>query len=169
MNELTDFISSISSHKIPTWDELPDLDLYMDQVIMYLERHLSIFATKDDEKIITPAMINNYVKLGIIPPPDKKKYNRNHIAYLIAICILKSVLPISNIAKLIDSHREKEELSTLLDVFCSKQSFYMSKAAEDLKSGLESNMDPALLAMELASLSCSYRLASEKVLSELIQ
>ena len=61
----------LNTRKIPKWNELPELDLYMDQVIVLMEKHLN--ASKKD-KLITPSMINNYVKLGIVPPPIKKQY-----------------------------------------------------------------------------------------------
>lgn len=72
MDELTlqqtihSFIESLSSPSIPHWDALPDLELYMDQVIVFMEKYLAFFGDGRD-KLITPSMINNYVKLGIIP------------------------------------------------------------------------------------------------------
>ena len=67
----------IIKHKLPYWDELPEIDLYMDQVIVLMEKYLSWYIGYDSEnKIITPSMINNYVKLGIIPAPIKKKYSK---------------------------------------------------------------------------------------------
>ena len=96
-NENTE-ISKPLKHKLPYWDELPEIDLYMDQVIVLMEKYLSWYIEENQEtKIITPSMINNYVKLGIIPPPEKKKYSKVHIAYLIIICSLKQVMPIPDI------------------------------------------------------------------------
>ena len=69
------FIASLAQPSIPHWDALPDLDLYMDQVIAFMEKYLSLFGDSRD-KLITPSMINNYVKLGVLPPPVKKKYNQ---------------------------------------------------------------------------------------------
>ena len=66
------FIASLAQPSIPHWDALPDLDLYMDQVIAFMEKYLSLFGDSRD-KLITPSMINNYVKLGVLPPPVKKK------------------------------------------------------------------------------------------------
>ena len=66
--------------KFPRWDELPEMDLYMDQVITYLYEHLKQ-TYYNDEKFITNAMINNYVKTEMVPRPLKKHYTRYHIAY----------------------------------------------------------------------------------------
>ena len=82
---------------IPRWNELPEIDLYLDQVVNYLEKYLSQYSTNKEDKIITKTMINNYVKQGIMPAPEKKKYSRSHIAYLMVIFILKHVYSISDI------------------------------------------------------------------------
>lgn len=104
-------------HKLPYWDELPEIDLYMDQVIVLMEKYLSFHKTNDNDTIITHSMINNYVKLGIMPAPVKKKYSREHIAYLIIICTLKQALPISDIKKLIDIRVKKTSIEETLNFF----------------------------------------------------
>ena len=88
------YSDKLYSRKIPLWNELPELDLYMDQIIVLMEKYLG---SSQEDKLITPSMINNYVKLGIIPRPTKKKYSKTHIAYLIIICSLKQVMPIADI------------------------------------------------------------------------
>lgn len=105
-------------HKLPYWEDLPDIDLYMDQVIVLMEKYLSWYIEYDSEnKIITPSMINNYVKLGIMPAPIKKKYSKTHIAHLIIICILKSVIPISEIKSLIERRIASSSIEELLNYF----------------------------------------------------
>ena len=80
----------VNNFHIPRWNELPNIDLYMDQVLSYIESSLKDYI-KSDEKFITKTMINNYVKQGILQPPENKKYNRLHIAELFVICVLKQV------------------------------------------------------------------------------
>lgn len=109
----------ISKFHMPRWNELPDLDLYLDQVVNYIERCLSNYTANKEDKIITKTMINNYVKQGIMPAPEKKKYNRAHIAYLMVICILKQVYSISDIGKLISLTIEHFELSKAYNRFCA--------------------------------------------------
>ena len=77
--------ASLGQRKLPRWDELPDLDLYMDQVLSLIHRYLGPEESPDG-KGLTSSMVNHYVKMHIMPPPEKKKYNRIHLAYLIAIC-----------------------------------------------------------------------------------
>ena len=95
--EIKQFSEDISNLHIPRWEELPDIELYMDQVITFIEKCFSCFSTSTTEKIITPSMINNYVKLNLIPKPIKKRYNKVHLAYLIAISILKHVFTIQEV------------------------------------------------------------------------
>ena len=107
-----------TKYHMPRWDELPDLDLYLDQVVNYLEKYLINYTANKEEKIITKTMINNYVKQGIMPAPNKKKYNREHLAYLLVIGILKQVYSINDIGKLIALTIEHYELKKAYNRFC---------------------------------------------------
>ncbi len=104
---------------IPRWNELPEIDLYLDQVVNYLEKYLEQYNVNKEDKIITKTMINNYVKLGIMPAPEKKKYSKEHIAYLIVICVLKQVYSISDIGKLISLTIQYFELGKAYNRFCA--------------------------------------------------
>ena len=112
-------IEKVIKHHLPRWNELPEIDLYLDQVVNYLEKYLGILNVNGDEKIITKTMINNYVKLGIMPAPEKKKYSKSHIAYLMVICILKQVYSIGDIGKLISETIAYFVLSKAYNRFCA--------------------------------------------------
>jgi len=114
---------------IPRWNELPDLDLYLDQVVTFIDKYLSNYIKTDSEKssddkeqkvttCVTKTMINNYVKQNIMEPPIKKKYNKTHIAYLFVICILKQVYSISDIDKLIKLALKGFHIERAYDTFC---------------------------------------------------
>ena len=107
----------IIKHKLPYWDELPEIDLYMDQVIALMDKYLSFHKVDENTSIITHSMVNNYVKLGIMPAPVKKKYSREHIAYLIIICTLKQALSISDIKSLIESRVKRTSIEETLNFF----------------------------------------------------
>ena len=113
-----DFETIMKIH-IPRWNELPEIDLYLDQVVNYIEKYLGQYNVNKEDKIITKTMINNYVKQGIMPAPEKKKYSREHIAYLIVICVLKQVYCISDIGKLIALTIQYFELSKAYNRFCA--------------------------------------------------
>lgn len=114
-------IEMIMKIHIPRWSELPDLDLYLDQVVNYIEKYIGQYNDKSnkEDKIITKTMINNYVKLGIMPAPEKKKYSRKHIAYLIVICVLKQVYSINDIGELISLTIQSFEISKAYNRFCA--------------------------------------------------
>ena len=101
----------------PRWNELPDIELYMDQVVSILDKHLSCFANKDS-KIITSTMINNYVKQKIVKPPKNKKYDRVHLAYLISVCTLKQIICISELCSGIEVILNNNSIPDVYDTFC---------------------------------------------------
>ena len=77
----------ITDYHLPDWETIPDFGLYMDQVIVLLEQYLSFIPAPvgGKERFVTSSTINNYVRLKIMPAPEKRKYHRIHIAYLIMI------------------------------------------------------------------------------------
>lgn len=85
----------MSSFKLPRWEELPDIDLYKEQVLELLELYLKPLGIRP----ITTSMINNYTKLNLIPAPIKKKYSKKHLAHIFIIALLKDVFEISEIVR----------------------------------------------------------------------
>ena len=122
MDGTSDFLelcTRVAQQRLPYWDELPDLELYMDQVLSLMERYLGSYPGFD-RKGLTASMVNNYVKLGVMPPPVKKKYTRTHLAHLIVICVLKPCLPIDSIKNMIASSARTEETDGAgYDQFCA--------------------------------------------------
>lgn len=105
---------------LPDYKSLPSIGLYMDQVITLLSQYLGYLPNSNDknaESFITGNAINNYVRLGAMPAPIKKKYYANHIAYLIMICVLKPSLSISDISQLIPANMTEEELEAVYNRF----------------------------------------------------
>ena len=96
----------------PKWSELPNIDLYLDQVLLYVNQ-LDSSSIVDDDKGLTAAMINNYVKNGHLDKPIKKKYNRRQLARLIVITCLKNVFSIQEISKTINSLTAEESSETM--------------------------------------------------------
>ena len=89
MNDLTALLDRMRTQRPVAWDQLPDFALYMDQVLSYMDRQVLRF---DEEDALTASMVNNYTKSGLVPRAEGKKYNREHLAYLTAICVLKRVM-----------------------------------------------------------------------------
>ena len=112
-------MNNISDFQIPRWEELPSIELYLDQVVNLLEDYLKNLISFKEDKFITKTMINNYVKHGILKPPVNKKYNRTHIARLIVICILKQVYSINDINSLIKLALETSSIEISYNKFCT--------------------------------------------------
>lgn len=116
----TEICEKFASHSLPKWEALPDIELYMDQVIVVMDKALDLYAEclPEESKLITPSIINNYVKLKVIPAPIKKRYNRDHLAFLIMICILKQTLSISSIVKMLSLQLKNKSVEQLYGEFC---------------------------------------------------
>ncbi len=112
----------LTNHSLPSWDNLPDIELYMDQIISIIEKYLKIYIkVTNSDKLITRSMINNYVKLEIIPSPNKKKYSRVHLAYLLIICTLKQTLNMATIQKIMPVDMSEEEVMNTYNSFVINQ------------------------------------------------
>ena len=106
---------------LPAWKEIPDIGLYMEQVIILLKKYLDYLPPElKDEQIITAATINNYVRTKIMPEPIKKKYYREHIAYLVMICTMKQILPIAVISRIIPMNISGEEVKNIYDRYADR-------------------------------------------------
>ena len=107
-------MNSIFSY--PKWEDIPNIDLYLDQVLLYVNQVCAPISP-DKEKGLTASMVNNYVKHGYLTKPDKKKYQRQQIARLIAITTLKSVFSIQEIAQTLNTLQSQASSDQLYDAF----------------------------------------------------
>ncbi|WP_057742666.1 DUF1836 domain-containing protein [Liquorilactobacillus capillatus] len=87
------WLEEFSQFRLPLWNEFPDLELYMDQLVNLGNRYLSPLLASE----ITPSMINSYVKKGLMVRPTKKKYTTSNLAELVVISLLKSIYPLETI------------------------------------------------------------------------
>ena len=137
---LESFLSALESSKPPEWDALPDIGLYMDQVINYLERQIGSLFPPNKEGAITSSMINNYVKAHIIPRAQSKKYSQEHIALLLAAFVLKKALTTQDMGVLL----AKGEDSAIDDPYRSFYEHYRGTllecgkaVAQEIRANLE--------------------------------
>ncbi len=100
-------------------DSIPNIDLYMDQVTTFMDKHLKNTKRSDEDKVLTKTMINNYAKNHLLPPPEKKKYSKDHVLILIFIYYFKNILSINDI-------------QTMLQPLTDK--YYQAKGAHSLES-----------------------------------
>lgn len=105
-----------SNFSYPKWEDIPNIDLYLDQVLLYVNQ-VCAPVSPDKDKGLTASMVNNYVKHGYLTKPDKKKYQRQQIARLIAITTLKSVFSIQEIAQTLNTLQTQASSDQLYDAF----------------------------------------------------
>lgn len=101
-NILNSILSSLERIDYIKPTEIPNIDLYMDQVTTFMDSQLATSKRHEDDKILTKTMINNYAKNDLLPPPEKKKYSKEHVLTLIFIYYFKSILSISDIQSILN-------------------------------------------------------------------
>lgn len=131
------FLEEIENFNLTEYERLPDIDLYMDQVITYLERYLMPFQTSSLDKQITSSMINNYVKGECIPSPNAKKYNKEHIALILEICMLKKAINIADIKQIIDINYANTDFKETYNDFVKNTNEKLHTTCNEVKNQLE--------------------------------
>ena len=175
MSEKNDTIDKILawSREIRTsnaveWNRLPEIYLYMDQVLTYMNKQLRLYERNENESLLTSSMINNYVKDGVLPRPEQKKYSREHLAILLVICMLKQVLSIQDISSLIRTLLKDASQSEMYNRFCEAQSAALQQVCDRVeKAAPKGEAELTRLAIELSVEANARRTASERILSEL--
>lgn len=114
MNGLENLIDGLMQREEISLDNIPNIDLYMDQVLTLFDKY---FPYNEGEQVLTKTMINNYVKGGLIMPASKKKYSREHILVMIIICMLKRSMSLSEIKSLIDESGDMAEIENVYKKF----------------------------------------------------
>lgn len=189
MRELEQWLSAFGEfeekHQISV-NDIPSVDLYIDQVTTFIDDNLRFFKRDEDDKILTKTMINNYTKQQVLPPPHNKKYSKAHMVLLILLYQLKQVLSIHDIQSLLMpvhqgtalSEGEKAELTGLYEHFLALQREQYQRIPEETAALAESiqkqvaTMDTAdpertaylLLVLCLISQSVAQKLLAEKII-----
>ncbi|MFR9216239.1 MAG: DUF1836 domain-containing protein [Ruthenibacterium sp.] len=117
--KIPDIFCSLCEYHCPRYEELPHIALYKDQVVSVLNEAVGPFYPQG-ETPVTATMVNNYVKMKLLSPPEKKKYSTEQIACLYVIFVLKQVLSISEIAALLRMQQRKYEAPYAYGRFCEE-------------------------------------------------
>lgn len=152
--------------KIPRWEELPTFELYSDQVVQLIQEYLSLFF--GEEVIITPSMINNYVKNKMMPKPEKKKYVKVHLAYLIAITMLKQVMTIEQVNAGITYQAQVSGLKGAYNLFCEEMERSLHNVALQIhgrNQEANSEVSPKRQAMYFASNAFACKVVADKIVN----
>ena len=164
---LFDWLASVHDYAPIPWDRLPELDLYMDQVITLMDKQLAPFQGEED-RLLTSSMINNYVKGGVLPRPTQKKYARPHLAMLLMIVMLKPVLSLPEIQKAMKGLGAEEHIEELYPDFIRMQTTALREVADRVQSMPEKSEEALThMAMELALEANARRTAAARILAAL--
>ena len=162
MDELYTLKQRMEQERPVPWEDLPDLALYMDQLISYMPRQLIRF---DGGPALTSAMVNNYIKDGLVPRAEGKRYGPIHLGYLTAVVALKQVLTVRDIGALMEAGRSLEKTP-------SEQYAYFCNALDQALTDTAQSIDPeagrsdlARIALDLAVRSYANQLACQRILS----
>ena len=112
----TIFAHKIRDFRLPSYSEIPDVGLYLEQVTKYVNGIIEPLGCP----AITSSMISNYVKQGVVSAPERKLYSRDHLVYFIFISIAKTVISIDDVAMLYEKQRELYDIPTAYAYFCEE-------------------------------------------------
>ena len=164
MHDLNELRQRLQTQRPVPWDQLPDFALYMDQVLSYMDRQVIRFGEDD---ALTAAMVNNYTKSGLVPRAEGKKYSREHLAYLTAICVLKRVLSAKDIDLLLrEELRDDRQVEEGYAAFCASLDNALNLTADEMadRTGEDSLADSAI---HFALLSYAAGVASSRYVAAL--
>lgn len=180
-------IAECALHECISLEEIPDMKLYMEQVTQFIDQKLEPSKRNETDKILTKTMINNYTKAGILMPPQKKKYTKNHMILMILVYQLKQVLSLDDIKKIFakvlnDMDTTEDDLISLEDIYemfndLKKTGFgnvedILEQNIEQIKSNTENIEDPLikeqaenfLLVISLIAQANALKRLSEKII-----
>lgn len=169
-SEILEFMNSITIKDTISTGEVPELDLYMDQVITLFENKLSAGKRNEDDKILTKTMINNYAKDKLLQPIKNKKYTKENILLLILIYNLKQSLSISDIKLFLNSI--DDDVIDLYDSYVDRTNLDYENFKEEINDTINNDDSPESIHMLILSLinkSNMYRKFAENLLDNYIK
>ena len=144
---LNSILSSLSRIDYVQPEDIPNIDLYMDQITTFMEAHLSSSKRYADDKILTKTMINNYSKNHLLPPSEKKKYSKEHVLLLIFIYYFKNILSIKDIETLLSPLTEKFfhtdssiPLTSIYEEVCKSEKSRIEELQENVKEMYQNSL-----------------------------
>lgn len=169
VEKLKEWAEKMEQYDFVPWERLPEIDLYMDQVITYMDRQLGSFQDAPKNKLLTSSMINNYVKDKVLERPEQKKYSKEHLAMLTIICMLKPILAIPDVASLLRYLLENESKEEVYTTFCHSQSTALQEICQRVRdtSG-QGESELMRLAAALSIEANVRRTAAERIVRELV-
>lgn len=141
--KFADWTAALSGSELVEWNRLPDIGLYMDQVLTLMDRQLAFYRRGDDDRLLTQPMINNYTKDGLLPRASDKKYTQGHLALLSVLCSLKPVLSISDLSVLLKNTQLDADERKIYEFFLKAQSDSIDSVRKDLTPEIDGLLNAA--------------------------
>jgi len=160
LEELRELKERLERERPTAWEELPDIALYMDQLISYMPRQLIRF---QGGEVLTSAMVNNYIKDGLVPRAAGKRYGPVHLGCLTAVCALKKVLSVREMRTLMEAGNRLGSDQARYEYFCQALDEALSGAAASVDAELPRE-ELAKTALELALRAYASQLACQRIL-----
>jgi len=171
-DKINQLVSSIKDFEEIDLSDIPNIDLYMDQVTTFMEGKLNQYKRKDEDKILTKTMINNYTKNKVLRASEKKKYSKSHMILLIFIYYFKQTVSIKDIGLLLDmingdGSKQTGNLEQIYEKFIEIKSNEEKKVLDDINSkvdDIKTEEDLFLLVASLMVQSNLQKFAAEKII-----
>ena len=160
MDELSALRERLATQRPVAYEQMPDFPLYMDQMLSYMERQV---LRCDDSDAVTAAMVNNYTKGGLLPRAEGKKYSREHLCCLTAVCILKQVMSVKDVELLLSSVIPREDVAGGYEAFRADLDRSLNLVTDVMEGYPEE--DAAQAALHFALLSYAAGVASDRYVS----
>ncbi|NLO36161.1 MAG: DUF1836 domain-containing protein [Clostridiaceae bacterium] len=136
LEPLLDWLERLEGSQMADWPMLPDIGLYMDQVQTYIDRQLVLYSKDEQDRLLTAAMINNYIKDDLIPRAEGKKYYPVHLALLMIIATLKPVLSMQDLNRLLDGCRAPGDAARLYPYFLQVHDHCLQTSTSEVRDNL---------------------------------
>lgn len=152
-------VFNVNDFSLPRWNDLPEISLYSDQLITWINKTLEPISIGDSP--LTKSMVNNYVKHGLVKPPVNKQYSRVHLAKLLVVCVLKSVFSMEQIGRYVFFAVEDSTIPATYDFFAEM----LEKSIDDIFNkkvpDIKKDTDKEYLNRSII-LACAYKIYVEK-------
>ena len=176
--KLQRYVDRLISYKLPSYNDIPSIPLYMEQVTRYINNEIAPLLNEENPNFITSYMINNYVKAKIVLPPSDKQYSRVHIGYFIFISLIKKSASLADIATFIELDEKflpnKEDIykfyKEIQDSSINEVALEVSNQLKDIEKIYEEDGDQDRLTLKLIDIALRLYIESEsrRVIAESI-
>lgn len=167
---MENLIQNLENFRLPKYSEIPNMDLYMDQLLSYIYEVVKPIIIDENEKLLTTSMVNNYVKANMIKPTHKKRYSREHIAYLLFISIFKQIYTMNELKKLMLIQKDHYSLEEAYNYFSIEMENILKNtiSGKQLSEDTAKSVNKSTLTLRTSIVAFVNKLYSQKLCEQII-